>query len=310
MRAAFLDSIRVVLGARQVSLEQSAAARRLRSSPQALRAAGFAQHRLAEPHESAEDLLAVALGPLAAAHPGAGALLLASTLSTPARPDTGDVTSHLDLSGARLLARLELDRAFVSGISQQACTSALGALRLARGLLASEPSLSPLLVAAADRVPDDAMLEQGFCPLSDGAVACRVSTEPRGWRLVAFHSTVHGQLADASDDEAMARLFPTAHALVRDVLALAGRSPRDLARLVPPNLPAAAARVLARSLEIPPERATSASLAEAGHVMACDPLVNLAALEATGEVRAGDLVLLLAAGYGLTWQAVLLERMP
>ena len=308
MRAAFLDDLAIVLGSREMSLDESAAAGRLRSRPSALRDAGFGRHRVAAERESAESLALAALTPLARRHPDAGALLTASTLRAEAAPSR-EITAHVDLDGARLLARLDLHRAFVVGIGRQACTSAIGALRVARGLLAAEPSLSPILACAADRLPGDAILEQGFSPLSDGAAACVVTTEPRGWRLVAFDAVVHGELADASDEETMGRLFPVAHALVTRLLEGAARKPSDLARLVPPNIPAPAARILARALRIPEDRATSPTLAEAGHVMSCDPLLNLAAIEREG-VAAGDLVVVLAAGYGLTWQAMLLERMP
>ena len=311
MRAVYLHDLSPVLGQQRLSLEDSAAAGRLRSRPQALRDAGFACHRLALPSESAMDLAHSALSPLAASHRDAGALVLACTLTPQlVREPTREVTQHLGLGGARLLAGLQLQRAFVAGVTEQACTSALGALRVARGLLAAEPDLSPILACAADRLPEGVTLEQGFSPLSDGAAACVVSTQARGYRLVAFHAVVHGALAGADDDQAMGRLFPVANALVRDVLARAGKAPRDLARLVPPNFPVAAARILARSLEIPEELASSPTLADAGHVMSCDPLLSLAEIERRGELRSGDLVLLLAAGYGLTWQAALLERMP
>ncbi len=311
VRAAFLHDLSVVLGPRRMTLAESAASGRIRSRPDALANAGYREHRLALDGQGAADLAIEALAPLVAGPVEPGAILFASTLA----PDLSlaapspRVRARLDLSGPRLLARAGTRRAFIAGIGQQACTSAIGALRVARGLVAAEPELAPVLVVAADRLPADALLEEGFCALSDGAAACAVSAEPRGFRLVAFGATVHGAMADASDDEAMGRLFPVAHALVMETLARAGRTPRDIAYLVPPNLPAPAARVIARTLGVPEDRAASPSLAEAGHVMACDPLLNLAGLQRAGAFSAGDLIVLLSAGLGLTWQAAVLERM-
>ena len=44
-----------------------------------------------------------------------------------------------------------------------------------------------------------------------------------------------------------------------------------------------------------------------GHVIAADNMINLAELQASGRLRAGDLLLLAMAGFGMNWQCVILE---
>src|SRR5690606_39577843 len=70
------------------------------------------------------------------------------------------------------------------GLGQQACTSMLGSLRIARALLRDEPELGRILCVSADRFPDGAEHEQAYNLISDGAAARseerRVGKEWRG----------------------------------------------------------------------------------------------------------------------------------
>ena len=68
-------------------------------------------------------------------------------------------------------------------------------------------------------------------------------------------------------------------------------------------------QILSRLLGIPAERVAMRTIAEAAHMISGDNLVNLKALEEEGAIRAGDLVLLPMAGYGMNWQCTLLRRL-
>ena len=50
------------------------------------------------------------------------------------------------------------------------------------------------------------------------------------------------------------------------------------------------------------------TVADVGHVISSDNLVNLAALEATGRVRSGERLLLFMASFGMNWQGLVLEK--
>ena len=49
------------------------------------------------------------------------------------------------------------------------------------------------------------------------------------------------------------------------------------------------------------------SIKDVGHIISSDNIVNLCELQKTEKIKSGDKLLLLMAGFGLNWQAVLLE---
>ena len=48
-------------------------------------------------------------------------------------------------------------------------------------------------------------------------------------------------------------------------------------------------------------------VATTGHVISADNIINLAALQASGELKSGEKILTFMAGYGSNWQCALLE---
>jgi 3-oxoacyl-[acyl-carrier-protein] synthase-3 len=66
-------------------------------------------------------------------------------------------------------------------------------------------------------------------------------------------------------------------------------------------------RILAQLLEIDFERVYFPTLPEVGHVISADNIINLDHLVRSGRLQPGQKVLLCMAGYGLNWQAVILE---
>jgi len=112
----------------------------------------------------------------------------------------------------------------------------------------------------------------------------------------------------ADDDETVGAYFSYTHRLVVELLAKAGRTIAELAWVVPQNTNVKAWQILGRLLGIDPERVFHPSLPDVGHVISGDNMVNMAYLEATGDVKHGDLALLVMAGYGMNWQGLLLER--
>jgi 3-oxoacyl-[acyl-carrier-protein] synthase-3 len=313
--AVYLHDIGVAVGEERRRLEDTARAGLLSSRPEALRAAGFDQHWMALPGTTALDLAGSALETICAALVDIDVLIHATALPANGSADgsaayagSRDVRHLMDFPASRLQARFGLDQAELIGVAQQACTGLLGSLRLGRALLASEPGLRRVACVTADRFPEGALYEQAFNLISDGASACVLSREARGFRVLATQHISNGALVLASAEQTAGAFFPYMHRLVMQVLAKAGLAPADLDWVVTQNTDRKAWLVLASLLGMDPARFHSPTMPTLAHVVGSDVLANLAALEVDPRLRPGARVLLAMAGYGSHWQAVLLER--
>jgi 3-oxoacyl-[acyl-carrier-protein] synthase-3 len=319
IRELFLHDIAFALGGQRAQLDASAAAGRLRSRVRDLRTAGFHQHHLSPPEQSAYDLALAAVAPLGEKATTVDGLFYATCLpvngnvgsvgSAAAYADSRDVKALMDFPASRLQAALGLDRAFVVGINQQACTGLLGCIRLACAMLSaeSEDAFVSALCLTADRFPAGALYEQAYNLISDGAAACIVSRTARGFRVCACHGLTNGGLGQASDDETVGSFFSFGVRVVAETLRKAGLSPAQIDWIVPQNTHARAWPALARLTGLGGARIFDTSRAEVGHVISGDNLINLSALAQSGAARPGQRVLLFAAGYGLTFQSIVLE---
>ena len=184
----------------------------------------------------------------------------------------------------------------------------LGSLRLARTLLVAEPEVRKVLCITADRFPPEALYEQAYNLISDGGAACLVSTEPEGYRIVAWHSITNGALASASDDETVGTYFNYTHRLIQETLAKARIEITDIRWIVPQNMNVKAWQILARLLRVDPDSVFFGTIGEVAHVVSGDNIINLKRLTDEGRIQPGDRVLLCMAGYGLNWQCMILEK--
>ena len=312
---AYVNHLAYALGEETHSLQQVAEEGRLVSAPEALKDAGFAlQHRCGLGSTAFNLALKAALS--LREHLGnlhaiiyATALPLNANQGDPRRfQETRDVKYLMDFPASRLQAALDLHNAAVFGLDQQACTGLLGSLRLARAILSAEPDMSPILCVTADRFPPEAIYEQAYNLVSDGAAACIVSGEPQGFRILACHGVTNGALVQASDDQTVGTYFSYAHRVVRETLAKAGIEAAAVDWIVPQNTNGKAWRILSGLLGIDPARVYAPSIGDVGHVISADNIINLKLLEASGEAKPGHKVLLFMAGYGMNWQCTLLER--
>ena len=311
----YVHDFALSLGDHDFSLEESVAAGRTHTGAHALAEAGFRRHRVAREGQRAYDLARAAVTPIAGAAADAGAIIYATCL--PLNGNIGDVeqfratrdVKHLmDFPVSHLQADFGLDRAAAIGLGQQACTSMLGSLRIARALLRDEPELGRILCVSADRFPEGAEHEQAYNLISDGAAACVVSTAPRGYRIVACHQLTNGALARASDDETVGTYFSYTARLLRETLAKAGLGPGQIDWVVPQNTHVKAWTILGRLLGLPEERIFFRTIGEIGHVISADNVANLMRLERDVALAPGARLLLPMAGFGLNWQAVILEK--
>jgi 3-oxoacyl-[acyl-carrier-protein] synthase-3 len=315
-RDVYVHHFALSLGAHEYSLEESVAAGRTHSAAHALSEAGFRRHRVAHAEQSAYDLARGAVTPIAEAATDAGAIIYATCLplnaniGSPARfHETRDVKHLMDFPVSHLQADFGLDHAAAIGLGQQACTSMLGSIRIARALLRDEPELGRILCVSADRFPPGAEYEQAYNLISDGAAACVVSTAPSGYRVVACHQLTNGALAQATDDETVGTYFSYTARLLRETLAKAGLAPGQIDWVIPQNTHVKAWTILARLLGLPEERVFFRTIGEIGHVISADNVANLIALEREVAVAPGARLVLPMAGFGLNWQAVVLEKL-
>jgi 3-oxoacyl-[acyl-carrier-protein] synthase-3 len=312
----FADSFTHALGDCRMHVTESAAAGLLFSDPADLEAAGFGWHHLCRPETSAYDLAVEAVRKLAASSPldDVDAIVYATCLpingnaGSPAEwARTRDVKHLMDFPGSRLQSEFGLAEAIVIGLNQQACTSMLGSLRLAKALLASEPGWRRVLCVTADRFPEGSVYEQAYNPISDGAAACLVGREPRGLKLLTGHQITNGGLAQATDDETVGSYFAYTHRLIRTALDRAGMTAADLDWIITQNTHQKAWTILGRLLGIPESKVWFPSIRDVGHVISADNVVNLRLLLDSGKLQPGHRVLLMMAGFGLNWQSLILE---
>jgi 3-oxoacyl-[acyl-carrier-protein] synthase-3 len=95
--------------------------------------------------------------------------------------------------------------------------------------------------------------------------------------------------------------------LVEQALSRLNLKMPDIRWVVPQNTNAKAWTILSRLLGLVPEQAFFPSMAETGHVISADNIINLAELRASGKLQSGDRVLTLMAGFGSNWQSAILE---
>ncbi|WP_290062215.1 3-oxoacyl-[acyl-carrier-protein] synthase III C-terminal domain-containing protein [Amycolatopsis solani] len=316
MTDVYVDHLVHAMGELKAHVTESGDAELLRSSSADLASAGFEWHHRCAPGTTAYDLAAAAVRalPEAVLRAGIDAIVYATCLPGNGNVGdeerwraSGDVTYLMDFPASRLQADFGLGDAVVLGLTQQGCTTMLGALRVARALLLTEPGWRRVLCVTADRFPAGSRYEHSYNLISDSAAACLVGTAPSGFRLVASHHITNGGLHQAGDDETLGSYFSYVTLLIGELLDRAGLTAGDIAWVVPQNTHRAAWQILPRLVGIAADRVWQPSLPDNGHAISADNIVNLASLAASGRAGRGDLVLLVVAGYGLNWQAVVLE---
>ena len=314
-RAIYVHDFSYSLGDDAFSVEEASATGRILTSAKALREVGFDRHHVCRETTHAYDLAKRAVDPIRDRLSNIDVIVYSTCIPRNATigsddkfAETRDVKHIMDFPASHLQADYGLDSAFVVGLNQQACTSMLGSLRIAGALLRTEPDLRAALCVTADRFPVGAIYEQAYNLISDGAAACIVSSEARGYRLLATHHITNGALAQASDDETVGTYFNYTHRLVQETLAKARLTVDDVDVVVPQNTNVTAWRILSRLLRIDYERVYYASIGEVGHIISSDNVVNMVSLEKHRPLKSGSKLLLMMAGFGLNWQAVLLEK--
>jgi len=311
----FIDRLSFALGDETNTVEEAVEKGRTVSTAAALKEAGFKRHHVCRPGTTAYHLARRAVEGIREDLGDVGAIIYSTCVPINGNigeerrfQETRDVKYLMDFPASHLQSDFGLDRAWVIGLNQQACTGMLGSLRLAGGLLASEPEVGRVLCVTSDRFPDGALYEQSYNLISDGAAACIVSFSPGGFRLHTCHGITNGAMAHASDEETVGNYFSYAHRVIQETLGKGGLKMQDISWIVPQNMNLKAWQILSRLLKFDVQRVYFPTLEEVAHVISGDNLINLKRLGEEGKVGPGERVLLFMAGYGLNWQCTILEK--
>ena len=314
-REVYVQDLAYALGDVSGTVHEAESSGLLVSSAEALEEAGFQTHYRSSRSGTCIDLAIRAVEPIKARLEDTAAIVYSTCIPTNGNigsvakfHESRDVKHLMDFPASRLQVEMGLDKAFVIGLNQQACTGMLGSLRLAQNLILAEPDVGKVLCVTADRFPDEALYEQSYNLISDGAAACIVSTEKTGFRFLACDAVTNGAMVMASDDQTVGSFFNYTHDLVKKCVEKAGLEVGDIDWVVPQNTNVKAWRILSRLLNLDFDRVFLESLADVGHVISGDNIVNLKQLDESGRLEPGDRVLLVMAGYGSNWQCVLLEK--
>jgi 3-oxoacyl-[acyl-carrier-protein] synthase III len=204
------------------------------------------------------------------------------------------------------------------------------ALRIARDMLRAEDELQRILVVAACR--ESHLLDYGnersrfMFNFGDGAVAGLLEKDGGRNELLGCYGITDGSFSlqvkvpsggsvspnggyrflDVADPASMKNgldvvSLPNFVAAARGAVERSGATLEDVGYLCGIHMKPSMHRMLVEALGLDPSRA--AYLDDTGHMSGVDPLLALDRAARNGELRDGELVLLLAAGTGYTWAA-------
>lgn len=242
----------------------------------------------------------------------AGALAISSAVTTDDQERWGamsDPTPLFRFPGPYLQSELGIPNASVIGVTQMACNSFQATLRVARALIAAEPSVNHVLCVAADRFPPGAKREIVYNLMSDGACAGMVSRGEKSNRLLATTQITRGAYWDStiSHDQLIAAYFPLARRAIVEAVEAAGCALDQIDLLIPHNLNLKSWRILAQILGISLDRIYTRNIARIGHVVASDNIINYVDALDEGLIVKGNKVALFVMGFGAHWSCTVVE---
>jgi 3-oxoacyl-[acyl-carrier-protein] synthase-3 len=211
---------------------------------------------------------------------------------------------------ARLQYDLGLVNATACGLGQVGCLGLMSAIGMAIDWLTARPHASRALAVSADVLPSGSSREILYNLISDGACAVLVERGAGSNRVVARRQVTKGYYWNSRThrNEIVAAYFPTARAIVMDLLREQGLALDDIARVIPHNVSRRSWEILLGLLPVPVDRLYTDNIASKGHVIAADNLINLKDAADAGTVRRGDRLLLFNFGFGANWAAWVVEH--
>jgi 3-oxoacyl-[acyl-carrier-protein] synthase III len=232
--------------------------------------------------------------------------------------------------------RIGASRAYAVEYDNVSCGTPV-ALRVARDMLLAEPDLQSILVVAACR--ESYLLDYGndrsrfMFNFGDGAVAGLLATDGGRNQVLGSHGITDGSLSlqvkvasggsvspnggyrflDVADPVEMKDVLDRVSlanfvAAAQGAVERSGATLDDVGYLCGIHMKPSMHRALLAELGVDESRASY--LDDTGHMSGVDPLLGLDRAARAGELRDGELVLLLAAGTGYTWAATAIRWGP
>jgi|SRR5687768_5633758 len=292
----------------------------LESSSETLESFGFSNVHVGTsetPYELARDAVDRLLGDSGIDPDSVGLLIYGGTPGTMAfsRADAADqatagfcTTDRFKYPSARLQYDLGLTNASVFGLDQLACTTLLGAVRIARSLCITE-GIERAVCVSSEFFPMHAGREAIFNCTSDAACAVLVEKTGARNRLIAASTVTKGYYWDTDSlrDEVVASYFPTARFVAQRTIEQAGWSPSDVDWIIPHNVSMRSWQILSGLLRLPNAKLWSENIARHGHTLAGDNFINYRDALDAGAIEAGHRVLLFSYGFGAHWTGLAVE---
>jgi 3-oxoacyl-[acyl-carrier-protein] synthase-3 len=235
---------------------------------------------------------------------------LAFAAASDAEAAAGDVCtmSRFKYPATRLQYDLELHNAWPFAIDQLACTTLLGAARIARSMCLTE-GIERALCVSSEFFPANAGREAIFNCTSDAACAILIEKNGTRNRLVSATNVTKGYYWDveAMRDEIVASYFPTARHVLLRTIADAGWEPSDVDWIIPHNVSARSWEILSSLVRLPRARLFSENIARHGHTLAGDNFINYRDALDGGCIQPGQRVVLFSYGFGAHWTGIAVE---
>jgi 3-oxoacyl-[acyl-carrier-protein] synthase III len=292
----------------------------LESRPETLEAFGFSNVHVGtseSPYELARDAVSRLLADKGLDPESVGLLIYGGTPGTMAfcAGDVADsanagfcTTDRFKYPSARLQYDLGLTNASSFGIDQLACTTLLGAVRIARSLCITE-GIERAVCVSSEFFPMHAGREAIFNCTSDAACAVLIERTGKRNRLVSASTVTKGYYwnTDELRDEVIASYFPTARFVAERTIDQAGWSRADVDWIIPHNVSMRSWQILSGLLRMPNAKLWSENIAKHGHTLAGDNFINYRDALDAGAIEAGQRVLLFSYGFGAHWTGVAVE---
>ncbi|HEY8206015.1 MAG TPA: 3-oxoacyl-[acyl-carrier-protein] synthase III C-terminal domain-containing protein [Myxococcaceae bacterium] len=201
----------------------------------------------------------------------------------------------------RALHGLGLTRAYPVGAGLSGCANMLAGVGMARGLILTAGLRNVLVVGSDRRADGHRLIPPAVGVISDGAASCLVTAKAGpGFIVEALcqHADLSLHESDLSKDfgRYLLEMGKAVKALGERMRELTGRSADAYKRLVLNNYGASTMRMFAHQLGFRTDQMYRRNVARLSHVAAADIAINLADLEAAGELQSGDRVMAFASG--------------
>lgn len=216
--------------------------------------------------------------------------------------------SRFKYPSTRLQYDLDLGNAWTFAVDQLACTTLLGAARLARALCLSE-GIERALCVSSEFFPVNAGREAIFNCTSDAACAVLIERDGPRNRLVSATSVTKGYYwdVDSQRDEIVASYFPTARHVLLRTIADAGWVPGDVDWIIPHNVSMRSWEILSGLVKLPKARVFTENIFRHGHTLAGDNFINYRDALDGGCIEPGQRIVMFSYGFGAHWTGIAVE---